>query len=827
MPVPDDWCYVHNFTEPLKPLTLRLSPGLGRQLSADMDGLVQECRQRIPLAFEGPDYQRHVEEGVSEVQGRYRAITQELVTEAKRQGVAPSMTPMGVMATPLGPGGEPMDREEFEKLPKEEQARLQQAHEELHSYIQRRSSELRQLEKEEAHLRQELDRKLAIGITSPLFEDLRAKYHNLPQVLHYLDQVQEDVISSLHLFRPSEQAQPSPMEAAAMRRSPEGDEWNRYKVNVLVSHHGGTGAPVVFEDSPTYYNIFGRVEHQFRMGAMSTNFTQVRAGSLHQANGGFLVLQAKDALASPGVWQAMKQSLRSRLVHIENLGEQFSAIPVSTLSPEPIPMTAKLVLVGNASIFRLLLLHDEEFHKFFKVKADFDTVMDLDQNNVRKYASFIAARTQEEQLRHFDAGAVAAVVKYSSRLVEDQEKLTTRFSEVAALVTEANYWAGQSGNDPVIAPDVERAVAEHTHRSNLIEERLQDLYDHGTVRIQVDGAVVGQVNGLAVIDLGDYSFGRPSRLTARVSLGRGEVSNIDQESRMAGPIHSKGFQILLGYLMIQVDGAVVGQVNGLAVIDLGDYSFGRPSRLTARVSLGRGEVSNIDQESRMAGPIHSKGFQILLGYLMGKYGVDSTLPIRATVAFEQTYSEVEGNSASSAELFALLSSLANVPLRQALAVTGSVDQHGEVQAVGGVTRKVEGFYEVCKARGLNGEQGVLIPASNVRHLVLSQEVVEAVREGKFRIFAVSSIEEGLELLTGIPTGEAQPDGTYEPGTLNYLVHQTIDEMWERTRAVQRAGPGETVVRREVTQAGKASEEQEDRERDRREGDGEPPPPAPA
>lgn len=530
---------------------------------------------------------------------------------------------------------------------------------------------------------------------------------------------------------------------------------------MFVSHQGGTAAPVVFEDSPTYYNTFERVEHQFRMGAMATDFTQIRPGSLHQANGVFLVLQAKDVLASPYVWQAIKQSLRHQQARIENLGEQFSALPVSSLTPEPIPFSVKIVLVGNPNLFRMLLLYDEDFRKFFKVKADFDTAMDLSSENVRKYGSFITSRVEEEGLKHFDAGAVARVVEYSSRLVEDQKRLTTRFSDIAAPVTEANDWAGLSGNGQVTGPDVEQAIAEQVHRSNLVEERLQDMYKDGTLRIQVDGAVAGQINGLSVIDMGDYSFGWPSHLTARVSLGRGEISNIDHESHLAGPIHSKGFQILLGYLM-------------------------------------------------------------------GKYGVDSTLPIRASVAFEQTYNKVEGDSASSTELYALLSSLSEVPITQGLAVTGSVDQHGVVQAISGVTRKVEGFYAVCKAHGLTGTQGVVIPAANVRHLVLRQEVVDAIERGMLHVYAVSTIEDGLELLTGVPAGQQRSDGTYEPGTLNYLVHQAIEKMWERTRAVQRSFSGvqtERVVRTEVSPpTGVPQAGGEGRERDRREGDGEPPTP---
>ena len=764
MPVPDDWCYVYNFLEPLKPLAIRLPPGMGHQLAADMDDMVRECRERIPLAFEGPDYRGRVDEAVKEVQERHRKITQEMEEEAKRCGVALTFSGAGVGASPLGPSGAPMEREEFERLSEVEQAELRKRTEDLYAYIQQRSDELRKLEKEAGRVRQKVDGEVMSSATRPQFEELRGKFRDHLGVARYLEQVQEDMMAHVQLFRGGGAQPPAPNEAMVTARADAEEEWVRYRVNVLVGHQGDTGAPVVFESSPTYYNLFGRVDHQFRMGAMSADFTLVRAGALHRANGGFLVLQAKDVFATPYIWQAMKQSLRSGRIRTENLGEQFSALPVASLTPEPIPCDGKIVLVGSPYLFRTLLLHDEDFRKYFKVKADFDTVMDLNPETVRRYSSFIVNRIKEEGLRQFDAAAVAHVVEHSSRLVEDQAKLTTQFSEIAALVTEADYWAGQAGHGVVTGQDVGQAIAEQVYRSNLIEERLQELYTEGTFQIQVEGAVVGQINGLAVIDMGDYSFGRPSRLTARISLGRGEFSNIDQESRLAGPIHGKGFQILLGYLM-------------------------------------------------------------------GKYGMDNTLPIRASIAFEQSYNEVEGDSASSTELYALLSCLADVPIRQGLAVTGSVDQHGDVQAVGGVTRKVEGFYAVCKARGLTGEQGVVIPAANVRNLVLMGEVADAVKQGMFHLYAVRTIEEGMELLTGVPSSVRRPDGFYEPGTLDDLIHKAIDNMWERTRAAQRAAAGvreERVVRIETTPAVKPTEEGEDgRERDRREGDGEPPSSPPA
>jgi predicted ATP-dependent protease len=761
-PVPDDWCYVHNFENPLTPVALRLPAEHGRELQSDMASLVHEARTRVPKLFESQEYQQRVEEAMRTVQERQRALTQELVTEAKSRGVRLNITNMGIVATPLGPDGEPIERDQFEKLPEEEQEQTRKAHEELLAYAQQRLLELRELEKEAGRIRGEVDREVVRYALMPLVADLRSKYSELPDTLQYLDRLEEDMVEHLHQFRGGEQEAGAQAAAPFPFMQPQDPEevWSRYRVNVLVSNHHGNGAPVVIESAPTYYNLFGRVEYRFRMGVSSTDLTMVQSGALHRASGGFLVLQARDVLNNPFVWQTLKQMLRTREVRIENLGEQFSPIPTLTLRPQPVPIDVKVVLVGHPQLFRLLLMYDEDFHKLFKVKADFDTEMELTSENVRKYASFVVNRIQEEGLRHFDSSAIARLAEHSSRLVEDQRKMTTRFVEVAQLVTESDYWAGVAGHDVVSADDVDWAIAEKVYRSNLPEERLQEFYDEGTLKIDVDGAVTGQVNGLAVIDLGDYSFGRPSRITARVSLGHGEVTNIDQDSRLSGRIHNKGFNILVGYLA-------------------------------------------------------------------GKYGLDGPLPIRASIAFEQTYDEIDGDSASSTELYALLSSLADVPLIQGIAVTGSVNQFGSVQAVGGVTRKVEGFYEVCKARGLTGKQGVALPASNVKNLVLNQEVVDAVKDGRFHVYAVSTIEEGLEVLTGVPAGERRENGTYPEGTLNHRVHAAIDRLMERQRALGQddgtAGRTETVV----IETPSVSPPKEGNDRDKREGDGGPPEPPPA
>ena len=748
-PVPNDWVYVHNFSDPKRPRGISLLAGMGRQLASDMDELVSEARVRVPKAFESKEYERQVEEALAGVQQRQRAINEHMVEEAGRRGMSLRMSEAGIVAVPLGPTGEPMSREELNALSGEEAQEAQKRQEELQDLVTQQIGELRQTEREANRVRSAVNREVAEFALRPLFAELREYYGEHGEAVQYLREVREDMLSGIHLFLGARDGAPAPELAQGAEAA-----FLRYRVNVFIDHSRTNGAPVVFEQSPTHYNVFGRADHTLRNGAMTTDFTEIHPGSLHRANGGFLVFHAKDLLAVPGLWQSLKQALHSGEARIESLGEQIALVPTTSIEPEPAPLDVKVVLIGNPHLARTLLLYDEDFPKLFKVKADFSTEMELNAENIRRYASFVVNRIQEDGLLPFDASGVARVIEQSARFVEDQERLSARFADVADLVIEASFWARQVGSDIVTREHVQAAVDEARSRSNRIEERLQDLYDEGTIRVDVDGRVVGQINGLAVIDMGDYSFGRPSRLTARTALGRGELANVEQASQMSGRIHSKGFQILMGYLM-------------------------------------------------------------------GKYGADATLPMRASIAFEQTYEEVDGDSASSTELYALLSSLANVPIDQGLAVTGSIDQQGRVQAIGGATRKIEGFFEVCKARGLTGRQGVLIPASNVRNLVLNDEVVDAVREGLFNVYAVETVEQGVELLMGAPAGEQDEDGGYPEGSINALVMATLAQMDERLREPARRSrePKEPEPPVDIASG-------EARERDRREGPGEPPSPPP-
>ncbi|MCM8811234.1 MAG: Lon protease family protein, partial [Candidatus Omnitrophica bacterium] len=486
----------------------------------------------------------------------------------------------------------------------------------------------------------------------------------------------------------------------------------RYTVNVLIDNSQTKGAPVVKETNPTAYNLCGRIEYRPHFGAMVTDFTMIKHGALHKANGGYLILQVLDLFKNYYAWETLKRALKNNEIVIEDLNEQFRLINTPTLRPKPIPLDLKVILIGHPIFYYLLYAYDEDFRKLFKVRADFSLTMDKDEEGYKNYASFISKICKEENLKHFDKFAVGKVIEYGSRIVEDRDKLTTRFLEIADLIREANFWADLDNSTIVKEKHIKKALEEKIYRSNLIEKRIEELIKEGTI-------------------------------------------------------------------MVDTDGEKVGQINGLSVISLGDYSFGKPSKITCNIYIGRGGIVNIDREVKLAGRIHNKGFLILNNYINEKYGQEHPISFSASICFEQLYEEIEGDSASSTEVYVLLSALSNIPIKQGIAVTGSVNQKGEIQPVGGINEKIEGFYYTCKAKGLTGKQGVIIPEKNLKHLVLNDEVIEAVEKGLFHIWAVKTIDEGIEILTGLPAGVKDKNGKYPEGTVNYLVSKRIKELTER------------------------------------------------
>lgn len=709
-PVPDDLCYVHNFRDADAPRAIELPPGQGCKFVTDMEELVEVARRDIPRAFEDESYEKKRNDILNGIQQEKTHMLTDIQEQADKMGFAIETTNMGIVTIPVY-RGKPISREDFSHLGEAEQKEIESKSEDLQNKIQMALGKARKIEKAANEKIHELDRDVALFAVGHKLDDLKQDYEKYPAVLEYLQQVRADMMDHLEDFKEKEHPKLGIPGLESLQEEP---TFDRYTVNLIVENADQKGAPIIYESNPTYYNLIGRVDFRARLGALTTDFTMIKPGAIHKANGGYLILQALDVLVNPMAWDALKRAIKSHEVRIENIAEHYGLIPTSTLKPEPIPVNVKVILVGNSTIFHLLYAFDEDFHKLFKVKADFDTEMPRNDDHVERYAQFIATKVRESGLKHFDRTGVAKVVEYGSRLIQDRDKLSTKFIEIADIVSEASFWATKNGSDIVRSEDVQKAIEEKEYRSNLVEEKIQELMEKGVI-------------------------------------------------------------------MIDSDGSKVGQVNGLSVYSIGDYTFGRPSRITARTYIGRSGVTNIERETKMSGPIHNKGVLTLSGYLSGRYADDKPLPLGASLTFEQLYEGVEGDSASSTELYALLSSLSNIPIKQYIAVTGSVNQLGEVQPIGGVTWKVEGFYAICKAKGLTGDQGVMIPVQNVQNLMLRDEVVDAIKNGEFHIYPVSTIDQGIQILTGVAAGEKNEQGVYPPDSVHGRVWAQLDVFAEKLK----------------------------------------------
>ena len=721
-PVPDDWCYVHNFQDSGKPHALRLPAGKGAALRADMKQLIGELQTAIPAAFESEDYEARKQEIEQRLRERQEEVFGSLRRQAEARGFATLRTPQGIGFAPLA-DGEILNPEQFQQLPTEKREEIEKELAALQGKLEAAVREIGQAEKATREEVRQLDRQVAGVATGQRMRELQEKYAPYEEVVAYLEAVQNDVVENVSDFQPAERrGRPTAAGVPLPIVSPE-PSFRRYEVNLIVDRSAAEGAPIVIEDNPTYQNLIGTIEHRSEMGALMTDFTLIKPGALHRANGGYLMVKAIDLLQKPLAWEGLKRALRTGRISIEPLGRELSLVSTVSLEPEPIPLEVKVVLMGEPLLYYLLHTADPDFSELFKVQIDFAQEVERTPENCALYAQFVATVAGREGLRPFDPDGVARVIEHSARLTEDQERLSVRFHAIVDLLREADYWAGEGGASIVSAGDVQRAIDTQIYRADRIRERLQEEIARGTI-------------------------------------------------------------------MIDVQGAKVGQVNGLSVSSLGSFSFGRPSRITARTRLGRGRVVDIEREVELGGPLHSKGVLILSGYLGAHYLPEEPLSLGASLVFEQSYRGVDGDSASSAELYALLSDLAGVPIRQSLAVTGSVNQKGEVQAIGGVNEKIEGFFDVCRLMdgGLTGEQGVVIPRANVRHLMLRQDVVDAVHEGRFHIHAVSTIDEGIEVLTGMPAGDREADGDFPEGSFNRRVAARLRQFAERARA--RAEPDE-------------------------------------
>ncbi len=724
-PTPPDWCYVTNFQQPDQPVAISLPAGSGDRFRREIDALIDELKDGIRKLLASERFAVRRTELVRGYEARINEIWQTLEGEARRLSFALERTPAGIFPVAIGPSGEPLTPEMIERLGEQQREELQQRGRNLQQDIGEALRQVRNLEREAREELRNLERDAVSSVVERAIGPLKDAYRTQPRVVNYLDGLHRDVIDHLDEFKEEEEGPrlPFPMLPGVGRRT---DPYQRYRVNLLVDNGATRGGPVVFETNPTYYNLIGKVEYRGEFGALVTDFTMIKAGALHRANGGYLILQLKDVLMVPLSWEALKRALRSQEIRIENIGEQLGLLPTATLRPEPIPLDVKVAIIGSPVLYHLLYVLDEDFRKLFKIKADFDVDIDRSQATLNEYARAIGTICTREGLLPFRRDAVARVMEYSVRVAGDQEKLSARFNEVTEIIYEASAWARRGGADVVRAEHILQALEEKVYRSNRVEERIREA-------------------------------------------------------------------IARGQLLVDIEGTKVGQVNGLAVHALGDYAFGRPNRITARTFVGSRGVVNIEREAQLSGKIHTKGVFILGAYLGGRYAQDRPLSLNGSITFEQSYDEVEGDSASSTELYTLLSDLAGVPIDQSIAVTGSVNQHGEIQPIGGVNEKVEGFYYVCKAIGLSGRQGVLLPHQNARNLMLNDEVAEAVRQGRFHLWAVRTVDEGLEILTGLPAGDADVAGRFPEGTLNARVARRLEELAERLRRFMPARPREDAA----------------------------------
>lgn len=714
-PTPDDWCYVNNFTDPQKPNALRLPAGRAAGLRDAMADMVAELKVVLPATFEGDDYRARRDVIEEQFRRQGEQAFSGLKQKAEQQNVTLIRTPSGLALAPMREG-EVMKPEEFGRLPQKEQesikAQVDALQDDLEAVVRRGPEWDRKHREAVRNLGQEVT-KFAVG---HLIEELRRAYQDLPEVLAYLIEVETDVVENIEDFLPG----PRPEQAASPAENTEApdDPFRRYQVNVLVENVPGQGAPIYYEDRPNHQTIVGRMEHITRFGSMVTDFNLLKPGALHKSNGGYLIIDAIKLLVGGPAYESLKRALRSGEIRIESVEQMRSTAEALSLEPEPIPLDVKVVLVGESPLYYQMQSADPDFLELFKVAVDFDDRVERNVHNTALMARLIATSARRERLLPFDRTAIARVIEHASRVVEDSQKLSTHMRSINDLLVEADHFAKQAGAAIVTADHVQQAIDAQIRRMDRIPNRMREEVVRGTYRVETSGSAIGQMNGLSVISLGVFAFGRASRITARVRLGRGEVTDIERE-----------------------------------------------------VELG--------------GPIHTKGVLILSGFLGGRFGRDYPLSLAASLVFEQSYGGIDGDSASMAELCTLLSALAEAPIKQGLAMTGSVDQSGRSQAIGGVNEKIEGYFDLCSDRGLTGEQGVIIPATNVKHLMLRGDIVEAVRAKTFQIHAIENVDQAIELLTGVPAGKPGPDGLYPAGTINQRVAARLADFADKAAAFAR------------------------------------------
>jgi lon-related putative ATP-dependent protease len=714
-PTPPDWCYVNNFQNPYEPKALKLPAGKAKIFQKDLKSLIDQVKRAVPAALQSEEFAARTNSITKKSVEERDRILNELNDVAKQSSYAVRMNQLGIGIVPVR-AGKPVSQEEFDALPPGVKKKFEQSRETVRTALDKAGKEVNELEvKTLDELKKFRDDTVHYSMGG-LISKLAFRYQDEPDVIQYLDDLRDDILENTELFtqgglerrkKDEDDAPPSIGEIGGLPDL----LYRRYQVNVIVDNSELKGAPVITEDNPTVTNLLGRIENEAKFGTLSTDFTLIKGGSLHKANGGYLILGARELLTSQLSYEGLKRALQSGSIAIEETGQRLGVASTKSLNPQPIPLNIKIVLAGEHELYQALYVADPDFGLLFKVKAQFDDTIERNNENVRTYGKFVHTLCEKENLNHLEASAIAKVVEYGSRLAEDQNKLSTKFPEIADLVREANLYASQDESKYIKATHIAKALEEKIYRSNLLDEKTKEMIKRGVILIDTSGTKTAQVNGLSVISLGDFEFGQPSRIT--VSIG-----------------------------------------------------------------LGREGVIDIERQAKLGGQTHTKGVLIISGYLEDKYARDRPLSVSCRLVFEQSYGGVDGDSASSTELYAILSALSDIPIKQNFAVTGSVNQKGEVQAIGGVNEKIEGFYHTCKAKGLKGDEGVLIPKSNVQHLMLSEEVVDAVKQRRFHIYPVGTIDEGIEILTSVKAGELKKDGTYEPDTVHFKVQERLDKMAE-------------------------------------------------
>lgn len=699
-----DWVYVFNFKNPYNPLALSLQRGEAKSFSKLVKRAIFFIRKQIVDVFNSRDYENARTLMMSEYNNKTQEIIIELNKIGKKHGFMFSHNDQGLVSVPLKSNGEPMTEKEYHSITDKQYEELKNNSNALSVEAVDYFNKLRNEEEKLATKLKNLDENFARKAIEFHINSIGMKIHLSNELNKYLSSIIEDIIENINKFKKDDDDEEVDNPLIILGQKSNEDFFNRYLVNVFIDNSNRKSAPVIFESNPTYYNLVGAVEYKNEMGVLRTDFTQIKPGALHEANGGFLVLQARDILSLPYAWQAIKRSLVTQQIQIESLGKLVGAIVTSTIKPQPIPLDIKIIIIGDYYTYSLLYEYDEEFRKLFRIMADFDLEMARDEDNIKRLARFIATHCEKEGLKSFDRSAVAKIIEYSSRLAEDQNKLSSRLNKIVGILFEADKWASIFGDSLVTEKHIEKTLYEINQRTNKVEEIIFEM-----------------------IESGDY--------------------------------------------LLDVDGEKVGEINGLAVMGTGQYSFGKPSKITVSAYRGKAGIVNIEREARISGSIHDKGVMILTGYMGYKYAADKPLALSASIVFEQLYGGIEGDSASSTELYALLSSLSGKPINQGIAVTGSVNQRGQIQPIGGANEKIEGFFKVCKIKGFTGKQGVIIPIQNIKNLMLDEEVIQAVIKREFHIYAVSNTDEGIEILTGIKAGDIDQEGT-----IHYLVNKKLEEL---------------------------------------------------